>query len=291
MEFVLSTDTSCDVFKSKLRQDDIRYIPLTFTIDGVCYEDDFDNDQQYKDFYQKIRNGAMPTTAQINPEMHASFFREILSSGVKNIVHLSLSGGLSSTYQSALLGASEAEKDFPGSKIYIVDTIGATQAHGFLLDKAKQMRDKLYTAEQTFEELNRIKGNVHAWIIADDLMHLKRGGRVSGAAAAVGTLLKIKPILIINSNGGLSVVHKAKGARKALSYMVDNIKEHCKDYKTANIWLASADSEEYANELISMLRAEGCEGEIKIGWIGPVIGSHTGAGTLGIVFEGTPRTL
>lgn len=290
MEFVLSTDTSCDVFKSKLKQDSIRYVPLTFTIDGTSYDDDFDSDAEYQDFYQKIKSGAMPTTAQINPEMHATFFREMLSSGAKEIVHLSLSGGLSNTYQSALMGASEAQKDYPDAKIFVVDTIAATQAHGFLLEKAKQMRDNSFSAEKTFKELNKIKGNIHAWIIADDLMHLKRGGRVSGAAAAIGTVLKIKPILIINSSGGLSVVHKAKGNRKALSYIVDMVLQHHKDYKNDTIWLASADSEDKADELIKMLRAAGCEGEIKVGWIGPVIGAHTGPGTLGIVFEGSSRT-
>lgn len=289
MKYTLSTDTSCDVPRDELRAKGISYVPLTFTIDGQIFEDEFSSDAQFSQFYQKIRDGAMPTTSQITPITHEQYFCSLIENGAKEIVHLCLSGGLSSTYESAVLGAEEAKKQHSNAQIYVVDTISATQAQAYLLKKALAMRDGGKSALETAVDLNYIKNNLQVWILCDDLMHLKRGGRVSAASAVIGTMLKIKPVLIINKIGGLSVVHKVKGTKKGFEYFFERLNKHCANYKTVDIAIAHADCLDAAQELYNMLRQKGCKGKIDIGWIGPVIGSHTGGGTIGIIFEGDPR--
>lgn len=290
-KFLLSTDSSCDVPRSALKKDNIPYIPLTFTINGETFVDDFDSEAQIKEFYQKIRGGALPTTSQINPELHMTYFTELLQNGAKELVHIALSSGLSSTYQSACIAAEEVSKSHPEAKIYIVDSGGATQVQAYMLEKAKRMRDAGADAKTAAETLDALRNNLQVWVMADNLAHLKRGGRISGAAAVIGTVLNIKPIFIFNQKGGLSVVHKAKGIKKAFIYLIEKLKELGTDYKNAEICIAVADADEHLENMTKALRAAGCTGEIRSGWIGPVVGSHTGPGTLGIIFEGKPRIL
>ena len=279
--FVLATDTSCDVFRSELDEKNVPWIPLSFTIDGVTYDDDFSSDKEYEEFYAKIRAGAMPTTSQINVFNHEEFFEKIISAGNKNIIHLTLSGGLSNTVNSAKTAAENVMRKFPDSKIYIVDTLSATQGHRFILDKALKLRNDNVGAEEAFEKLSSLAEKIHHWIVVDDLMHLKRGGRVSGASAYIGSLLNIKPVLIINSEGKLAVVKKAKGTIKAYQYVLEMIKEHAENTSELEIYLANAGADDKVVEMKKLLLETftGCK----------IIGAHTGSGTLGIVFAGKKR--
>lgn len=287
-KFILSTDTSCDEFKSSLKERRISYVPLTFTIDDVTYDDDFDCDKQYFQFYEKLREKKMPTTSQITAYTHEEYFTELLSAGATRIVHITLSSGLSNTYNSAVMGAQNAMEKFSGSKIYVVDSLGATQGQRLLVDEGEKLRDAGLSGKEAAKQLNEIAAQVHHWILVDDLHHLKRGGRVSAASAYIGSMLKIKPVLIINDEGKLAVVHKAKGVKNGLKYFLEQFKEYGTDPSSQTVYLASADAEELADEFRTMLQEEiGCT--VKIGWIGPVIGAHTGGGTLGFVFRADKR--
>jgi len=285
-KFTLTTDTSCDWPRDTLRSLNIPYIPLTYIIDGEAFKDEFCSDSEYKDFYQKVRDGALPTTSQINPEEHLDFFNALIAEGHKTIVHLTLSGALSATNAGAVSAAEDAMKANPDVNIIVVDTLSGTRAHGFLLHHALRHRDEGKSAVETADYLNSIKHRLQVFVMADDLHHLKRGGRISGAKAMIGTLLKVKPIFTFNTMGGLSVVHKVKGVRKALDFFAEQVAKYCADHKNTNFCIAHADCMDYADELIERLREKGCTGKADIGFIGPVIGSHTGCGTIGFVFLG-----
>ena len=280
--FTLTTDTSCDIKRNELNERGIPWVPLIYIMDGEQHYDEFTTDEQYKNFYDKVRAGAMPTTSQISEVEHEEFFEKVIASGANDIVHLTLSGGLSATYSMACKAAEEVEKRHEGVKINVVDTRGATQVHAFVLDKADELRREGLSGAEAKAILDEFTKRVHVVIIVDDLNHLRRGGRVSGVAAAIGSLLNIKPILTFDKAGKLRVVHKAKGIRKAIEYVRDYIKKWNPEVK--KVYMAQGDAMESANLANDEFKAAfGCE--VKIGWCGPVIGAHTGAGLLGMIFE------
>lgn len=280
--FTLTTDTSCDVARNKLDEAGIPWIPITFIIDGVSYPDDYTSDEQYKEFYAKVRSGVMPSTSQISIFAHEEFFEKVVAGGATDIVHLSLSGGLSATYDNACKAAQSVMEKHPDVTINVVDTQGATQVHHMVLDDAVKLRDEGKSGSEAAEILRAETDKIHVWIIVDDLMHLKRGGRVSGAAAAIGTLLNIKPMIVFNKKGELKVAHKAKGFRKAIDYVCDYIDEWAPDVK--EIYMANADADEKIEEAAKAL-TEKFNCKVTKGWVGPVIGAHTGPGMIGILFK------
>lgn len=286
-KFLLSTDTSCDEMKSVMREKRISYIPLTYTVDGVTHDDDFDSDGEYGAFYAMLREKKMPTTSQITAFAHEEYFDKLIEGGAKNIIHLTLSSGLSNTYNSAVMGAAAAMEKHPDAKVYVVDSLSATQGQCFVMDEGVKLRDAGTEPEDAVRMLNDAAANVHHWFFADDLFHLRRGGRVSTASAIIGSMLKIKPVLIINDEGRLAVVHKAKGVRGALKYFTEQYEKYAEDTK-GDVYLPQGDNFELAETFKRELEETyGCR--VKIGWVGPIIGAHTGGGMLGFVFKGKGR--
>lgn len=280
--FTLATDTSCDVFRNELDAEHIAWVPLTFTIDGETHPDDFTTDEQYKEFYAKVRAGAMPTTSQINTYVQEEFLENLVANGANDIVYLTLSSELSATYESACRAAEAVCEKHAGVQIHVVDTRGATQVNHMVLDEAIRLRDGGMSGEEAAKILRALPDKIHVLFMVDDLHHLKRGGRVSGVAAAIGTLLKIKPILTFDMAGKLHVVHKAKGSKKALEYIADEIAKRSPDVK--EVYIAQGDAPELLEEMVQLLKTRfGCA--VKVGWCGPVIGAHTGANILGMIFK------
>lgn len=283
MEFILSTDTSCDVFKSEIAAHHAYYVPLTYTIDGESYEDHFDKDEQYKAFYDKIRGGAMPTTSQVTIFQHEEYFRSIFAKeATGDIIHLTLSSGLSSTYASALKAAENLAIEFPSRKIYVVDTLSATCVHGMVYYQALKLRDEGLEASAAFDALQTYIKSINVWFMTVDLMHLKRGGRVSGPMAYIGTALNIKPILTINSSGGLTVATKKPGVNNGMRYMIDTFAKTVVD-EPHEVFIPQADSD-LCDAFIEKLRAQFPKYTFRKNWVGPVIGAHTGVGLLGISY-------
>ena len=281
MGFVLSTDTSCDILRCELKADGIEYRPLVYTIDEVPYFDEFTADEEYKGFYDKIREGKMPTTSQINIMEHEEFFESLLNKYEGDLLHVTLSSGLSSTYASACTAA-KSVMERTGRKVFVVDSLGATIATRHVVDKAKALRDAGVSAEEAANTLNDFVHHIQTWFMPVDLMHLKRGGRVSGPAAYIGTALNIKPILFINKVGGLSVVQKKMGAVKGIATMIDIFKRDAIE-APQKVYIASADSE-FADDMKNKAKAARPDCDVEIGWIGPVIGAHTGCGAVGMSF-------
>ncbi len=288
MSFILSSDSCCDCHKSELKKHNIKYIPMAYIIDDVEYRDHYDSDQEYKDFYEILRSGKMSKTAQLSPFETAEYFEKLIKEEKGDIVHIALSGGLSNTAANAKLAAKEVMEKYPDRKVYAIDSKAATQGQRYVLDVARQLRDEGKSAQETAEHLEKIIDTLHHFIFAKDLFHLKRGGRISPAVAMVGTVLGIRPIIIINHRGQLVPFDKERGMAKTLRYAVNALKKYGKK-DVSKAYIAHADDLETAQELQNMLLEKNLVKEVKIGYIGPIIGTHTGPGTVGLVFEGEKR--
>lgn len=283
MSFTLSTDRSCDIFCNDLDNRGIKYISQIYTIDEVPHVDDFSADAAYKGFYDLIRAGKMPTTSQINIAEHEEFFEKVLAECDGDLLHITLSSGLSATYQSALTAAENINARLGQKRVYVLDSLAATSVQRLVVDEAERLRNEGLSAAEALEKMNYFTKHVNVRFMPTDLMHLKRGGRVSGPSAYIGTALRIKPILCINKEGGLSVVTKKLGSAAGLSYMADFFKKN-NTPETHKVYLPTADNFELAEELKAKILEIRPDCDVEIGWVGPVIGAHTGAGMVGVTF-------
>lgn len=281
MKFTLSTDTVCDIFRSELKERGIEYIPTHFTVEGKEYFDEFTSYEQIKDFYDKIRGGEMPTTLQVTTNEYEEFFGKLIEKYDGDIVHVTISSGITTSPLSARQVARDIlEKT--GRHIYIVDSLAATIATRLVVDEAERLRDENVSAEEAVAFLENFVDHVHTWFMPYDLMHLKRGGRVSGPSAYIGTALNIKPILHFDKAGALVVKQKKIGSGKGIAAMIDIFKRY--SAKTPHkVYIASADSD-LADDMLKKAQAARPDCEMEIAFIGPVIGSHTGVNAVGITF-------
>ncbi len=281
MKFTLSTDTVCDIFRSELKERGIEYISTYYTIEGVEHKDEFTREEQFKEFYAKIRSGEMPTTSQVTKNDYDEFFDGLINKYDGDILHVTISSGLTT---SPLAARQVAEEIFErtGRHIYIVDSLGATIATRHIVDEAERMRDEGVPAADAAKKLENIVNHIHTWFMPYDLMHLKRGGRVSGPAAYIGTALNIKPILKFDKNGALVVVQKKMGSSKGIAAMIDIFKKYSAK-APHKVYIASADSD-LAEPMLRKAKEARPDCEIEIAWIGPVIGAHTGCNAVGISF-------
>ena len=281
MKFHLSTDTVCDIYKSELRARGIDYISTYYTIDGVEHKDEITLDDELKDFYAKIRGGEMPTTSQVTQNDYEEFFGEMIKKYDGDIVHVTISSGLTTSPLAARSVAEQILKE-TGRHIYIVDSLAATIATRLVVDEAERLRDEDVSAEDAVAFLEDFVNHVHTWFMPTDLMHLKRGGRVSGPSAYIGTALNIKPILRFDPAGALVVMQKKIGAGKGVAEMINIFKRDSAE-KPHKAYIASADSD-LAEGMLKKAQAARPDCNIEVGMIGPVIGAHTGANAVGITF-------
>ena len=281
MKFTLSTDTVCDIYRSELRERGIEYVSTYFTIEGKESKDEFTRDEQFKEFYEKIRGGEMPTTSQVTQNDYEEFFGMMLDKYEGDIVHITISSGITTSPLFARQVAADI-LERTGRHIYIVDSLGATVATRLVVDEAQRLRDEGVPAGEAAAILEDFVAHNHTWFMPTDLMHLKRGGRVSGPSAYIGTALNIKPILRFDSAGALVVMQKKIGASKGVAEMI-SIFARDASKKPHKVYIASADSD-LAESMLKKAQAVRPDCDIQIGWIGPVIGSHTGVNAVGISF-------
>lgn len=281
MKFTLSTDTVCDIFRSELRERGIEYIPTYYTIEGVEHKDETTRDEQLKEFYDKIRGGEMPTTSQVTQNDYEEFFGGLIEKYDGDIVHITISSGMTTSPLAARQVAKEIFER-TGRHIYIVDSLAATIATRQVVDEAQRLRDEDVSAEEAVEKLEYFVNHLHTWFMPYDLMHLKRGGRISGPSAYIGTALNIKPIIHFNKAGVMVVVQKKIGASKGIAAMIDIFKRYSAK-EPHKVYIASADSD-LAENMLKKAQAVRPDCEIEIAWIGPVVGAHTGPNAVGITF-------
>lgn len=285
MQFVLSADSTCDLYAGFARENGIRIAPMRFTVEkgGVLteYKDAFTAYSQYAAFFNELRAGAFSRTSMLNFEQHLAHFSRIFEEGARELVHVSLSGGLSPTADVAAEAAKAAEEKYPGCRAFVVDSLGATAGSGALVKEALALRDAGLPAAEAAAALNALRMHQQYVIVAGDLYYLKRGGRVSAVAAVAGTLLQVKPVLNFTRAGTLAVVEKCRGMKKAYAFALSELQKFPPDPGHGRIVIVHTDAERAAGELAALVQeAYGRAPEISI--MGPVIGSHLGPDAVGM---------
>ena len=287
-DFVISSDSTCDLYSDYVKEHDIRIVPLTYTMEkgGRLTEskDAFTDYSQYVDFYRQLREGGFSRTSMLNYDHHFLHFQKLAEEGAENILHFSLSGGLSATAQAAKDAAADVMEEYPDCKIYAVDSYAATIGQGALVKEAVRLRAEGKSAQEAYDAVKNMPFHIQYAITANDLYYLKKGGRVSAFAAAAGTVLKIKPVLSFTNEGKLTVVEKCKGMKKAFAYALEKMKRFPPVEENRMIWIVHTDAEQEAEELRGMVeQAWGFRPDVTI--MGPVIGSHVGPGSVSMIWK------
>lgn len=283
-KFTLSTDSTCDLYHDFIVENDIKFVPLTFTVekDGKMEDhlDNFTEYSQYVDFYNQLRAGAFSRTSMLNYESHYQHFLKMAKEGAEDVVHFTISSGLSPTKTVAAKAAADVKKDYPKFEVYVVDPLTATVGQGALVRIALGCRNEGKTAQETYDYVNSLRLHIQHFIVANDLYYLKRGGRVSGVSAAVGTMLNIKPILTFDCDGKLQVIDKVKGNKKAIAFIKAKLEKEGPD-EHKYVFIVHTDNEPCAKELEEYVKERfGIQPYVSI--MGPVIGSHVGPGAFAL---------
>ncbi len=276
--FAVSTDSTCDLKKDYVKERDIWFVPLTFTMekDGNIEEnyDNFSTDAEYYEFYKKVRAGAFPRTAKLNYEAHIQHFTSLAKAGVKEVIHFMISSGLANTVDITRQAGEDMKKEYPDFTVYALDPLTATVGQGLLVSLACDCRDKGMTAKETYDYLMEVRNSIQHCIIPDNLFYLQKGGRVSAVSAIFGTMLSIKPMIVFDENGKLKVVEKCKGMKKAFSRVLEHMELAPMDERQTAI-VVHTDNEKGASELAKLIEDKtGVKPQITV--MGPVIGSHVG---------------
>ena len=284
--YIIFSDASADVSPDIAAENDIRFIPMSYTLGGeerIC--SGAEDVAVLKKFYEGQRNGDMTRTSQISPQVYIEIFSPFLKEG-KSVLYLSLSSGLSGTYNSSCIAARELNEQYNGAEVVCVDTLSATCGMGLLLEKAVQNRRDGMTIHENSVWLDANKLRLCHWFMVDDLMYLKRGGRVSAATAVVGTALNIKPILKIDDDGTLSNFAKARGTAAALKSLVDYYASSYDGGTDNRAYIIHADNEKAADYLAKEIKRINPACNITTIMLGPIIGAHTGPGMCAVAHFG-----
>lgn len=284
-EYIIFTDSACDLSPEVLRQWNVDSCSLSFVFDG---EDTVygNNDMSAAEFYAQMRSGKTAKTSAVNPEAFAEAFETHLQQG-RDILYLGFSGALSTTCTSAAIAASELMETYPNRKILTVDTLGASAGVALLVYLTLQQKEKGATIEETAQFAEEHKMQICQWFTTDTLTYLKRGGRVSATTAVFGNMLDIRPILHVDGEGGLSNVKKVRGRKTSIQALCDRVVQTATE--GSPIFISHADCESDAEALAQLIfRKTGLETQI-ITDVGPVIGAHAGPGTLALFFVGSER--
>ncbi|MDD3360132.1 MAG: DegV family protein [Hespellia sp.] len=287
-EYVITTDSTVDLPKEYLQEHQITYLPLSYMIDGTTYKDM--EGLTHKEFFERIRNGSMPTTSQVNPSEAKEAFEALLKEE-KDILHIAFSSGLSGSYNSAAIAAKELKEKYPEAKITVIDSLCASLGEGLLLRKAIERKDQGMEMDELTEWVEANKLHVCTYVTVDDLFHLQRGGRVSKASAIFGSMIQIKPLIFLDDEGKLQVTGKERGRKKSLNKLVDIMGEHLAGWEDQNevVAVAHGDCIEDAEYVAAQVKERYGVKEVIINGIGTVIGSHTGPGVVVLFFMGNER--
>lgn len=291
-KFILTCCSTADMSKEYFSERKIPFVSFHFNIDGKEYVDDLGQSMSFEEFYKRIDQGAMPTTSQVNIGEFIDFFEPFLKDS-KDILHISLSSGLSGSYNSACIARDQLLAKYPDRKIKIVDSLGASSGYGLLTDMAADMRDNDKSIEDVYEWLEKNKLNVHHWFFSTDLTHFKRGGRVSATSAVVGGILNICPLLNMSHDGKLIPREKIRGKNNVIQKIVKKMKTHAKkgiEY-SGKCFISNSASYDDARMVADLVEDSfpNLNGKVIINSVGTVIGSHTGPGTVALFFVGDKR--
>lgn len=285
-DYVITVNSTVDLPKEWLAERNVPVVPLRYTIDGQTYEDM--DGLSSKEFFQKLREGKMAVTSQVNPEEAKEALEGFVKEG-KDVLHLAFSSALSETCNSMKIAAEELMEEYPGSKVIVIDTLCACLGEALLLYKTLKQKESGKTLEETAKWVEENKLHICHNVTVDDLNHLHRGGRVSKATAVLGTMVQIKPIIHMDNNGALQVIGKERGRKKALNKIVDMAVKQAEGWDNDIIMITHGDCIEDAEYVASLVRQKMGIDNILINNIGTVIGSHTGPGVVAVFCMGNER--
>ena len=285
--YVIYTDSACDISPELLAEWGVLSRSLTFRFSDS--EKEYSNeDMPVLEFYNKMREGGVAKTAAVNSESFLGEFEKILAAG-DDLLYLGFSSGLSTTYNSARIAAGELREKYPDRKIYVIDTLSASAGEGLIVYLTVKAKREGATVEEAAALAESLIPRMGIWFTVDDLVYLKRGGRVSPTAAFVGNLLGIKPVLYMDDAGHLIPVLKVRGRKNAITALADKYTEMAADKENGTVFISHGDCLDDANALASILESRhGVKVEV-ITDVGPVIGAHSGPGTLALFYVGNKR--
>lgn len=291
-DYVISCCSTADLSKEHFEKIDVHYCCFHYEMDGVQYLDDLGQSMDFDVFYQRMTDGAMTKTSQINADEYEEYFAQFLSQG-KDILHLTLSSGISGTFNSANLAKALLEDKYPDRKIYVIDSLAASSGYGLLIDQLATMRDSGATIDELAAWVEEHKLNLNHWFFSSDLTFFIRGGRISKAAGAVGTVLNICPLMNVDFEGRLIPRYKIRTKKKVIQAIVDKMAEQAEggtDY-SGKCFISHSACEEDAKAVAALVeeRFPNLNGHVLINSIGTTIGSHTGPGTVALFFWGQKR--
>lgn len=285
-DYMICMDASGDIIRDAALENGIEFVPMEYSLgEEMRTSHGCESEDMLKKFYDGQRNGDLTKTSQISPYMYEEYFKKFLEIG-KSILYFCLSSGLSSTYQSAMLAAESLKEDYPESEVLPVDTLAATGGIGLLAEKAIANRKNGMTIHENLESIRAVIPKLRHYFMVQDLMYLKRGGRVGAATALVGSALNIKPILKIDENGKLVTVDKKRGNKAAMSSLFTFFQENYNPELDKKIYICDADTPELAQSLAEKVKEAAPKAEIRRTMLSPIIGAHTGPGMLSMILFG-----
>lgn len=286
-DFIIFTDSACDIDPATLERWRVECISLSLVFDGETAEI-LNSEISAAEFYKRMRAGDSAKTSAVNIDRFRNAFAPVLASG-KDILYVGFSSGLSTTVNSARIAAEELKAEYPDRTVTVVDTLSASAGEGMLVYFAAGLRDEGKSSAEIAEFLEKTIPNMCHWFTVDDLVYLKRGGRISPTVAFVGGLLGIKPVLHMDGEGHLVSMSKSRGRKNALRAMADKYGELAVDKRNGTVYISHGDCAEEAEELAAMIKETYGATVSYIADVGPVIGAHSGPGTLALFFVGKER--
>lgn len=286
-DFVILTDSCCDLPADLVAELEVSVLPLSFVMDGREYFNYPDNrDIQPKEFYDKLRAGSLGTTSAVS----VGAFQEAMSAAVaegKDVLCIAFSSALSTTYQSACIAAEDVMIENPGSTVAVVDSLSASLGQGLLVYLAVEKKRQGASLEEVRQYVEEHKGHICQYFTVDDLNHLKRGGRVSATAAFFGTMLQMKPVLHVDAEGRLTAVSKVRGRKASINALLEKMEELVED--PSLVFISHGDCLEETEALGRAIQEKFGTKTLLINYVGPVIGNHAGPGTIALFFQGKNR--
>ena len=288
-EYIIMTDSSCDLPASLAEEMELTVLPLYVDVDGKKYANFLDEREiKFKDIYAMLRTKCMAKTSAVNMNDFMEPMERHLREG-RDVLYIGFSSGLSGTYNAGVLAARELSEKYPERKVYTVDSLCASLGQGLLIWHAWQEKRKGRSIEEVRDFTENTKLHLCHWFTIDDLMFLKRGGRVSGATAVVGSMLSIKPVMHVDNEGHLIKVSTARGRKASIKALADEAEKRGIDLQNQTVFISHGDCLDEANYLGDIMRSRFNVKDVLINYVGPVIGAHSGPGTIALFFLGTER--
>ena len=293
-EYKITCCSTADMPASYFEERNLPYVCFQYRMDGVEYPDDLGKTMPFAEFYDRISKGAEPTTAQVNAQQYMDFFEPILKEG-KDILHFTLSGGISGSVNSANIAKTQMEEKYPERKIIVIDSLAASSGFGMLVEAALDKQEEGLSLEENAAWAEENKNKLHHWFFSTDLTSFIRGGRISKVSGFVGQALNICPLMNVNAEGKLIPRNKYRGKKQVIREMVKRMEEHAQGGLSYNgkCFMSCSACEEDARKVADMIEEKfpNLNGKVRINSIGTVIGAHTGPGTVALFFWGDEREI